>query len=97
MAQWICIFDDSPGMLAIRTERRARHHAFLSENAATILNAGALCPGETEPPTGALWVLDVEHREDAVRLIERDPYYEPQHRRYRLFRWKPALSTAGGP
>jgi uncharacterized protein YciI len=92
MARWVCVFEDAPEMLSIRSERRLSHHAYLSQNAGTILRAGALCPDGDGPPTGALWLLDVERREEAIRLIEQDPYYEPQHRSYRLFEWRWALS-----
>jgi len=92
MGRWVCVFDDAPEMLKVRAQRRTSHHAFLSENADRILRAGALCPDGGGAPTGGLWLLEVASREEAVRLIERDPYYEPQHRTYRLFEWKWALS-----
>lgn len=91
MARWVCLFDDTPEMLAVRAERRTSHHAFLAENAGRILRAGALCPDGDGPPTGGLWVLNVASREEAVGLIERDPYFLPQLRSYRLFEWKWAL------
>jgi uncharacterized protein YciI len=92
MARWVCIFDDASAMLAVRAERRASHHNYLSQNAEKILRAGALCQDGGGPPTGSLWLLNVASREEAVRLIELDPYFEPQHRSYRLFEWKWALS-----
>ncbi len=92
MGRWVCLFDDAPEMLEVRAARRISHHTFLSKNADKILQAGALCPVSNDPPTGALWVLDVSSREEAVGLIESDPYYQPQHRSYRLFEWKWALN-----
>ena len=93
MMRWVCIFDDAPEMLAVRSERSASHHDFLSRNADKILRAGALCPNGG-PPIGGLWLLNVASRDEAVRLIESDPYYQPEHRSYRLFEWKWALSYA---
>jgi uncharacterized protein YciI len=92
MKRWVCIFDDTPQMLAIRSDRRASHHAFLTENADKILRAGSLCPNGDDPPIGGLWILNVAGRDEAAALIERDPYYVPQHRTYRLFEWKWALN-----
>ncbi|MBL0403446.1 hypothetical protein JKG68_05660 [Microvirga aerilata] len=40
---------------------------------------------------GALWVLETESREEAVRLIEEDPYFQTGFRRYRLFVWGKAF------
>jgi uncharacterized protein len=91
MARWVCIFDDAPEMLAVREARRVSHHTYLSQNADKIVRAGALC-SDGGAPTGALWVLDVAGREEAVRLIERDPYFESQHRSFCLFEWKWALN-----
>jgi uncharacterized protein YciI len=90
MARWICIFDDSPEMLAVRQQRRTAHHEFLRRNAPRIVRAGALCP-PGEAPTGALWLIDVETRDAAVALVEQDPYFDARYRTYRLFEWKWAL------
>jgi len=91
MARWICVFDDSPEMLAIREERRALHHQFLRRHAARIRRAGALVRPSESSPSGALWLLDIENRDEAVVLIEQDPYFDPRYRRYHLFEWRWAL------
>jgi uncharacterized protein len=91
MPRFVCVFDDAPTMIAIRGRLRAQHHAFLRAHADKITRAGALCPSSSSPPTGALWLLDVATRDEAVALIELDPYFHPEHRRYRLFEWKWAL------
>ena len=91
MARWVCVFEDGPEMLSIRQQRRALHHEFLRRNAARIRRAGALCPRPDSPPTGALWLLDVESWAEAVALIEQDPYFDRRYRRYELYEWKWAL------
>jgi uncharacterized protein YciI len=83
-------------MLAIRERLRASHHGFLRAHAGTIRRAGALCSAADAPPSGALWLLDVSSREQAISLIERDPYFHPQYRKYRLFEWKWALDYPVG-
>jgi uncharacterized protein YciI len=90
MARWVCVFEDGPELLIIREQRRALHHEFLRRNASRIRRAGALCPPGS-PPTGALWLLDVENRDEAVALIEQDPYFDARYRRYQLYEWKWAL------
>lgn len=91
MARWVCVFQDDPEILLIREQRRAQHHEFLRRNASRIRLAGALCPQPDSPPTGALWLLDVKDRDEAVALIEQDPYFDSRYRQYQLYEWKWAL------
>jgi len=90
--RWVAIFDDTPGMLAIRHEREALHLAYLREHEDEILIAGGLrdAPGSTF--VGGLWVLEVASRERAVALVENDPYFAPACRSYRLLCWGKALA-----
>ena len=36
-------------------------------------------------------MLEVASRDEAVALIENDPYYQPEHRKYRVLAWGKAL------
>lgn len=87
MIRWVCIFDDAPEMRTIRSTRQVSHETCLAQNAENILHAGTLTPHHGGSPTGALRILNVASRENAVRLIEDDPCFEPLHRSYRLFEW----------
>jgi len=50
--------------------------------------AGGLRPAPGEAYCGGLWVMEVESRDDAVRLVEGDPYFQRGLRRgYRLLVW----------
>jgi hypothetical protein len=40
---------------------------------------------------GGLWVFEVETKERAVALIEQDPYFRINPRKYRLLAWGKAL------
>lgn len=89
--RWVAIFDDEPGMLAVRQRHAQAHLDYLAANAGEILIGGGLRAGPEESFCGGLWVMDVPSRERAVELIEKDPYYTPALRRYRLFTWGKAL------
>lgn len=78
-------------MLAVRQQREPAHFAYLEAHRDKILIAGGLRPAHGEQFVGGLWVLEVASRDEAVALIERDPYYEAEHRNYRLLAWGKAL------
>jgi uncharacterized protein YciI len=67
------------------------HLAYLREHQDEILAAGGCREAPGADFVGGLWVLDVPDRARAVELIERDPYYEPSCRSYRLLTWGKAL------
>ena len=89
MARWVVIFEDTAGMLAVRHQREPAHLAYLAANKDRILIAGGLrpAPGETKK-AGQMVVAD---RGEAVALVENDPYYQPEHRKYRVLAWGKAL------
>ena len=87
MARWVAIFEDGPEMAAVRRTHAEAHLGFLRENGDRILIAGGLREAPGGAFTGGLWVLHVDSREEAVRLIEKDPYYRQHRRPYRLLVW----------
>jgi hypothetical protein len=91
VARWVVIFEDSEGMLDVRKRHGAQHLAYLDANKEKILIGGGLRPAPGEPFVGGLWVLDVADRDEAVRLIEADPYYRPEFRKYRVLAWGKAF------
>ena len=91
MARWVVIFEDAAGMLAVRQQREPAHLAYLAANKDRILIAGGLRPAPGETFVGGLWVLEVADRGEAVALVENDPYYQPEHRKYRVLAWGKAL------
>ena len=91
MARWVVIFEDSEGMLEVRRRHGAEHLAYLDANRHKILIGGGLRPAPGEPFVGGLWVLEVADRAEAVCLIESDPYYRPELRKYRVLAWGKAL------
>ncbi len=91
MTRWVAIFDDAPGMLQVRQERADAHFDYLKRHQDKIRIGGGLreIPGGSF--VGALWVLETESREEAVRLIVEDPCFQTGFRRYRLLVWGKAF------
>ena len=86
--RWIAIFDDHDGRDAIRKEHSAAHFDYLGANREQIIVAGGLRPAPDAWYRGGLWVLEVDSRDAAVRLIEGDPYFRVGLRKgYRLLVW----------
>jgi uncharacterized protein len=91
VARWVVFFEDSDGMLDVRRKHGAEHLAYLDANKHKILIGGGLRPAPGESFVGGLWVLEVADRAEAVRLIENDPYYRPEFRKYRVLAWGKAF------
>ena len=91
MARWVAIVEDTDGMLAVRQQREPAHLAYLEAHKHKILIVGGLRPAPGQKFVGGLWVLEVADRADAVRLIEADPYYRPEFRKYRVLAWGKAF------
>ena len=85
--RWVALFDDTPQMAEIRKRAHAQHCAYLEAHSTEILIAGGLYPEPGAPLTAGLWVMEAANRDDAVRLVENDPYFVPGARPYRLFVW----------
>lgn len=86
--RWVAIFDDNEGRETIRKEHSGAHFDYLSANQDKIVLAGGLRPGPEERHCGGLWVLEVDSKDEAVRLIEQDPYSRLGLRKgYRLLVW----------
>jgi len=86
--RWVAIFDDNEELEAIRKEHSAAHFAYLAANGDKIAIAGGLRAGPGEWYCGGLWVLEIDSKDEGVRLVENDPYFRLGLRRgYRLLVW----------
>ncbi len=86
--RWVAIFDDNEGLESIRREHSAAHFDYLAANRDKIVIAGGLRLAPSEWYCGGLWVLQVDSRDEAVSLIEQDPYFRLGLRQgYRLLAW----------
>lgn len=88
MTRWAVIFEDTPDMMDIRADpaRRDAHVAYARAHP-KLLIGGGLRPGPEAAFCGALWIVEAGTRDEVVRLIENDPFYEPRHRRFEIFTW----------
>ncbi len=91
MTRWVAIFDDLPGMADVRRDGDDRHFQYLERHRDRIPIAGGLREIPGGAFVGGLWVLETENREEAVRLIENDPYFRSGQRNYRLLVWGKAF------
>ncbi|MFN4165852.1 YciI family protein [Ferrovibrio sp.] len=91
MTRWIALFTDGPEMMGVRREREPAHLAYLRQHGEHIRIGGGLREQPGGPFVGGLWVIEADTREQAVALIENDPYYVPAWRSYRLLVWGKAL------
>jgi len=89
--RFVVIFEDNPGMVAVRSTVEPAHLAFLEANRLEIPMAGGLRAEHGGAYTGGLWVFEVASKERAVELIEGDPYFLACPRKYRLLAWGKAL------
>jgi uncharacterized protein YciI len=86
--RWVALFEDHSGREHVRKEHSQAHFDYLAANSGKIPLAGGLRPAPGEWYCGGLWVLEVDSREEAVKLIEADPYFKLGLRKtYRLLVW----------
>ena len=86
--RWVAIFDDNEGRESVRKEHSGAHFDYLAANRDKIVIAGGLRSAPGEWYCGGLWVMEVDSKDEAVRLVEGDPYLQLGLRRsYRLFVW----------
>ncbi|MDX8470176.1 YciI family protein [Mesorhizobium sp. VK23B] len=84
----VAIFKDATGAEWIRERHSAEHLGFLEKNKNKIAIGGSLRRHAGATPYGGLWVFSVSSKEEAIGLIEADPYYRLGLRaEYELFLW----------
>lgn len=88
MTRWVVIFKDSQEMLEVRADRKRRDaHVRYAKEHPELLIGGGLKPETDEPFCGALWVVEADQRDQVIELIENDPFYFPEYRRFEIFAW----------
>jgi uncharacterized protein len=65
---------DNPGTIALRTELRPAHKAYLGAVAERIAFAGPLFEADGETVAGSLLVLDFPSREAALEWLDAEPF-----------------------
>src|SRR3712207_2872418 len=86
--RFVALFRDDPAAEWVRKNHDLEHFDYLDAHKDSIVIAGGLRPAPGEWFCGGLWVLEVETREEVIRLIEDDPYFKRGLRTgYDLFTW----------
>ncbi len=91
MNRWVVLFDDTPAMLRVRKERAPRHVEYLEKNATRILIGGGLRPAPDTPFVGGLWIVEADTYDEVLELVAGDPYFCPEHRKFRILAWDRAI------
>jgi uncharacterized protein len=88
MARWIALFEDDPDAAWVREKHNQDHFDYLEAHKDRIVIGGGLRPEPGAWFEGGLWVVEVSSREEAVALVENDPYFLLGLRKgYRLALW----------
>jgi uncharacterized protein YciI len=89
--RFVVIFEEGLEMVPVREAHEPAHLAYLERYREEIRMAGGLRNQHGGLYVGGLWVFEVASRERAVELIEQDPYYRANPRKYHLQAWGKAL------
>lgn len=89
--RFVVVFEEGTEMVPVREAHEPAHLAYLEKHREEIRMAGGLRDQHGGPYVGGLWVFEVQTRQRAVELIEQDPYYLANPRKYRIFVWGKAL------
>ncbi|MCI5096595.1 MAG: hypothetical protein MRY77_09805 [Rhodobacteraceae bacterium] len=85
MPVWTVTFSDTSEMMKIRADkaRRERHIAYMRAHP-EIRVADGLRVVPKQDFNGAIWTVEADSRRAVERLIQKDPYYVPSIRSYRI-------------
>ena len=84
---WLVVFRDDPAILEHRKAFGQQHISYLQENRDTIVLAGGLRNKEETPFAGGAWLVSANSTSDVESLVQNDPYYNPEHRKYDISYW----------
>ena len=85
MTLWTVTFQDAPEMTKIRVNksRRMAHIAYVRAHPGLQIGGPmAICPMQDFP--GAIWTVEAETQSDVESMVEKDPFYNPSLRRYKI-------------
>ena len=93
MSRWVVLFEDTAQMIEHRKKQGTKHAQYALENKGEILIGGGFRETPDGQFVGGMWVMEVSSRERAVELIENDPYYHADYRKYKLYTWGKILEN----
>lgn len=94
MQRWVVVFRDSRKMLEIRANKtlRDRHVDYVKRHP-ELLIGGGLKTAPNEDFCGAMWIVEVETRNEVEKLVLADPFYLAEHRSFEIFIWGKILEN----
>ena len=92
--KFIILFEDNPSAPAdIRKIHMGQHLEFLERNSDVIDAAGPLTDKDGKGRDG-LWIVDVEAHDDAIRLVQEDPFWATGLRKsFDIIAWKQVFAA----
>lgn len=82
---------DKPGHQQLRRDTRNEHLEFLERNKHLLLACGAKLNDDGSDQGGGIYIVDLETREEAQRLIDEDPFSRVElFERVNITRWRKA-------
>lgn len=94
MSHWIVVFTDTSDMTAHRAEKFAEHLAYLHDHDGMFIDGAPLSDDVNLAPTGGIWIVKAETKEEVLELVNNDPMFDPSLRSYRVFCAGKALDTS---
>ncbi|MEI6799632.1 MAG: YciI family protein [Pseudomonadota bacterium] len=80
---------DNPGVMEKKLQIRPLHIEYVMNHAHLILASGGCFPDDSDIADGALFIVDLATRADAVDYIENDPFFRNGiFSTYTIRRWK---------
>jgi uncharacterized protein YciI len=80
---------DNPGGMALRTEYREAHEAYLNDHPDNFMTRGPLLDDSGEESIGSLMLLDVPDVDTARRILEGDPFRKAGvYKEVAVYRWR---------
>ena len=83
---------DKPNHQSVRQQHRSKHLEFLEQNRSLLLACGAKLDDSGKDLGGGIYIVDVDTREEALQLIESDPFFKDADlfERVVITRWRKA-------
>ena len=92
------ILHDKPCQGALRAELLPQHLESLDHHSTEIVVAGSLRHEPGDLPLGGLWVVEAEHKEQVVALLQEDPFFVCGLREsYDVLHWSKAFPDRSVP
>jgi uncharacterized protein YciI len=88
MIRWAVIFTDTDEMLTVRADKKLRDaHVAYAKAHPELLIGGGLKPDPDSPFCGAMWIVETRTKDEVVKLVQNDPFYVAEYRRYQIYVW----------